>query len=323
MKMRIDIARAAELLRENDDILVLCHAHPDGDTLGCGYALMHMLQLLGKRCRLECADEIAPKYSFMLEGLADCGDFEPKFITAVDVADIKLLSDASAEKYGGRVDLCIDHHGSNTEYAKAFCVDASAAACAEMLCPLADELGVEITPAIANCLYTGISTDTGCFKFSNTTARTHILAARLMECGANVPEINRVFFETKSLSYVKLERFALDSLKMYFGGQCAVITVTQEMFAKSGSNDSETDAIPGLSRQIEGVKAGVTIKESKDGTFKISVRTHAPIDASEICRPLGGGGHVRAAGCRIRGSRDEAEKLILEQVEKALKESEK
>lgn len=92
MKMRIDIARAAELLRENDDILVLCHAHPDGDTLGCGYALMHMLQSLGKRCRLECADEIAPKYSFMLEGLADCGDFDPKFITAVDVADIKLLS---------------------------------------------------------------------------------------------------------------------------------------------------------------------------------------------------------------------------------------
>ena len=91
--MRIDIARAAELLRENDDILVLCHAHPDGDTLGCGYALMHMLQSLGKRCRLECADEIAPKYSFMAEGLENFGDFEPKFITAVDVADIKLLSD--------------------------------------------------------------------------------------------------------------------------------------------------------------------------------------------------------------------------------------
>ena len=107
--MRIDIARAAELLRENDDILVLCHAHPDGDTLGCGYALMHMLQSLGKRCRLECADEIAPKYSFMAKGLEIFGDFEPKFITAVDVADIKLLSDDSAEKYSGRVDLCIDH----------------------------------------------------------------------------------------------------------------------------------------------------------------------------------------------------------------------
>ena len=116
--MRIDIARAAELLRENDDILVLCHAHPDGDTLGCGYALMHMLQSLGKRCRLECADEIAPKYSFMAKGEI-FGDFEPKFITAVDVADIKLLSDESAESTAA-VDLCIDHHGSNTEYAKNF-----------------------------------------------------------------------------------------------------------------------------------------------------------------------------------------------------------
>ena len=103
---------------------------------------MHMLQSLGKRCRLECADEIAPKYSFMAKGLEIFGDFEPKFITAVDVADIKLLSDESAEKYSGRVDLCIDHHGSNTEYAKEFCVDSTAAACAEILCPLADELGV-------------------------------------------------------------------------------------------------------------------------------------------------------------------------------------
>ena len=91
MKMRIDIARAAELLRENDDILVLCHAHPDGDTLGCGYALMHMLQSLGKRCRLECADEIAPKYSFMAKGLEIFGDFEPRFINAVEVGEIKLV----------------------------------------------------------------------------------------------------------------------------------------------------------------------------------------------------------------------------------------
>ena len=139
-----------------------------------------------------------------------------------------------------------------------------------------------------------------------------------MECGAEISEINRVFFETKSLSYVQLERLALDSLKMYFDGRCAVITITQDMFAKSGADDSETDAIPGLSRQIEGVEAGITLKEGKDGTFKISVRTHAPIDASAICKALGGGGHVRAAGCRIRGSRDEAERLVLEQVEKAL-----
>ncbi len=319
--MQIDISRAAALLRENDDILVLCHAHPDGDTLGCGYALMHILQALGKRCRLECADEIGEKYRFMTAGLSDCGELEPKFIVAVDVADIKLLSDELAEKYSDKVDLCIDHHASNTEYAKAFFVDSGAAACAEIFCTLADELEVNITKEIADCLYTGISTDTGCFKFSNTTARTHILAARLMECGADISEINRVFFETKSLSYVQLERMALDSLEMHFDGQCAVITVTQEMFRQSGANDGETDAIPGLSRQIEGVKVGITVKEGKDGTYKVSVRTHAPIDASEICGQLGGGGHKRAAGCRLRTDLDCAKKQVLEQVEKALAES--
>lgn len=321
MKMQIDLSRAAELLRENDDILVLCHAHPDGDTLGCGYGLMYMLGALGKRCRLECADDIAPKYRFLYEGLRNCGDFAPRFIVAVDVADIKLLSDEFASEYEGRIDLCIDHHGSNTGYAKESVVDPDSAACAEIMCALADELGVEITRDIANCLYTGISTDTGCFKFSNTTPRTHRLAARLMDCGAEASEINRVFFETKTRSYVELERLALDSLEMYFGGRCAVITITQDMFARSGSNDAETDAIPSLSREIEGVLVGVTLKEGTDGTFKVSVRTHAPIDASAICKPLGGGGHVRAAGCRIRDTKEQAEGLVLEQVEKALGEN--
>ena len=318
--MLIDVARAASLLRENDDILVLCHSHPDGDTLGCGFGLMHMLQKLNKRCRLECADVIVEKYRFMSEGLEYFGDFEPKFIVAVDVADIKLLSDEFAKKYEGRIDLCIDHHGSNLHYAENLLLDASAAACAEIFCELADELGVEITPKIADCLYTGISTDTGCFKFSNTTSRTHVLAARLIDCGADKSEINRVFFETKSRSYAALERLALDSMRMYFDGRCAVIKITQEMFRKSGSNDGETDAIPSLARQIEGVLAGVTLKESEDGSFKVSLRTHTPIDASKICKRLGGGGHTRAAGCRIHAPCEEVERLVLEQIKAELDE---
>ena len=320
MKMLIDISRAAHLLRENDDILVLCHSHPDGDTLGCGYALMHILQNMGKRCRMECADAIVEKYRFMAEGLCAGGEFEPRFIVAVDVADIKLLSDSFAQKYSGKIDLCIDHHGSNTGYAKELLLDSSAAACAEIFCPLADELGVEISPKIADCLYTGISTDTGCFKFSNTTSRTHILAARLIDCGADASEINRVFFDTKTRSYAALERMALDSMKMYFDGRCAVITITQEMFRKSGSNDGETDAIPSLSRQIEGVLAGVSLKESEDGSFKVSVRSHAPLDAAKVCKKLGGGGHTRAAGCRLDGPLESAEKLVLEQIKAELDE---
>ena len=317
--MEIDLKRAAEQLLNNDDILVLCHAHPDGDTLGCGHALLHMLQALGKRCTLRCADEILPKYNFMKEGLKEYEPFEPKFIVSVDVADIKLLSDAFADEYRGKIDLCIDHHGSNVPFAKESYVEGTSAAAAEILVPLADLLGVKIDKHIADCLYTGIATDTGCFKFSNTTARTHILAARLIECGADYAEINRVFFDTKSRGYAILERMALDSLELHFDDRCAVITVTQDMFEKSGASDGETDAIPSLSRQIEGVLAGVTLKETKErDAFKISVRTHAPIDASQICKRLGGGGHVRASGAKISGTKEEVKLKVLQSVKQEL-----
>ena len=310
--MRIDIARAAELLRENDDILVLCHAHPDGDTLGCGYALMHMLQSHGKRCRLECADEIAPKYSFMLEGLADCGDFEPKFITAVDVADIKLLSDASAEKYGGRVDLCIDHHGSNTEYAKVFYVDASAAACAEMLCPLADELGVEITPAIANCLYTGISTDTGCFKYSNVTGNTLRVAADLIECGADVAPINKAFFDTKSFARLKLEARLTTHVELYAQGLVGLCTLPQRWIDELAISEDDIDSISGFARAIEGVEIGIMIREVEGGMGKLSLRTSPRYDACALCQQLGGGGHAAAAGASVAGGIEGAKKAVLD-----------
>ena len=317
--MEINLERAAELLKNNDDILVLCHAHPDGDTLGCGYALLHMLQALDKRCILRCADTILPKYDFMKEGLKEIEDFEPKFIVSVDVADIKLLSDAFAQEYSGKIDLCIDHHGSNVPFAKHYYVESSSAAAAEILVSLADLLGVQIDKHIADCLYTGIATDTGCFKFSNTTARTHILAARLIECGADYAQINRVFFDTKSRGYALLERMALDSLELHFSDRCAVITVTQDMFEKSGACDGETDAIPSLSRQIEGVLAGVTLKETKErDAFKISVRTHSPIDASKICRRLGGGGHVRASGAKLHGTKQEVTSRVLESVKQEL-----
>lgn len=315
--MEINLKRAAQLLLENDDILVLCHAHPDGDTLGCGHALLHMLDSLGKRYRLLCADEILPKYDFMKEGLKDYGNFEPKFIVSVDVADIKLISDELAAKFTNKIDLCIDHHASNVPFAQNYYVDANSAAAAEIMVELADEMGVKITKSIADCLYTGIATDTGCFKFSNTTAKTHILAARMIECGANYAEINRIFFETKSRGYAVLERLALDSLKLYFDDRCAVITVTQDMFEKSGAKDGETDAIPSLSRQIEGVLAGVTLKQTKErDAFKISIRSHEPIDASAICKRLGGGGHVRAAGAKLSGSIDEVRSKVLAEIEK-------
>ena len=174
---------------------------------------------------------------------------------------------------------------------------------------------VDPDPVIASCLFTGVSTDTGCFRFSNTTVRTFEIAAELAKLGADTYNIIQVFFETKTKTYAALERLALDSMRFYFSDRCALICVTQDMYKRSGSNESETDRLANLPRQIEGVLVGVTMRELKDGSFKASVRTHGDIDASAICKRLGGGGHMGAAGCTLYGSKQQAINSLLKEVQ--------
>lgn len=248
----------------------------------------------------------------------DNTDIEFDKIIAVDVADNKLLGEKFQELYGDKVWLCIDHHMSNREYAQNLLLEDRAAAAVviyEVIC----ELGVEITPEIANCIYTGLATDTGCFMFSNTTPTVHRIAAEMMEKGADYTLVNRLMFETKTLSYLKLEQMAVASIESYFEGKCAVMTITRKMFEESGSSSSECDGIASLPRKIEGVQVGVTIRERHDGTYKVSLRTVEPIDASKICGKLGGGGHNRAAGCEFDCSLEEAKQTLLEIIEAELK----
>lgn len=237
---------------------------------------------------------------------------------AVDVADPKLLGKRLEERYAAHIDLCIDHHGSNTLYAAQTLLDASAGAACEVIYEVLRELGVEMDEQIADCIYTGLSTDTGCFRYSNATARTHRIAADMIDCGADAPIINQVMFETKTRTYAALERLALDSLETYCNGRAALITVTQEMYRLSGSNESECDPIASLPRQIEGVLVGAMLREKADGTFKASVRTHRPVDAAELCKRMGGGGHPRAAGCQLEGPLECAKKVLLQQIRAVL-----
>lgn len=312
--MRIDLRETAEILQNSDKILFLCHSHPDGDTLGSATALARALTAKGKKVKVDCADPIPKDFSFMFEGLAN-EDFEPELIAAIDVADIKLLGKEYEGKYDGKIDLCIDHHGSNMLYADKVCLEADSASAAEMIYLLLKMMDAEITPAIASCLFTGVSTDTGCFRFSNTTVRTFEIVAELAKHGADTYNIIQVFFETKTKTYAALERLALDSMRLYFSDRCALICITQDMYAKSGSDESEVDRISNLPRQIEGVLVGVTMRELKDGNFKASVRTHGDIDASAICKRLGGGGHMGAAGCTLYGTKQQAINSLLKEVQ--------
>lgn len=307
---RIDVKKCASLLKEFDGFLILSHRNPDGDTLGSAFALKRALDLLGKKSMVRCNDEIYPKFSYLWDGLQN-NDITYDKIIAVDVADSKLLGADFEAKYGDKVFLCIDHHMSNREYAENLLLEDKAAAAAviyDVIC----ELGVEITPEMASCVYTGLATDTGCFMFSNTTPETHRIAAQVMEKGADYTNINRLMFETKTFSYMKLEQMAVSSIETYFDGRVAMMTLTQEMFKESGSSESECDGIASLPRKIEGVNIGVTIREQRDGKYKVSLRTIEPYDAAKICANFGGGGHNRAAGCEFDCSLDEAKNKLLE-----------
>ncbi len=312
--MRIDLRETAEILQSFDKILLLCHVHPDGDTLGSATALAHALSAKGKKIRVECSDPIPKDFGFMFEGLAN-EEFEPELIATIDVADIKLLGKESEGKYQGKIDLCIDHHGSNMMYADKVCLEPDSASAAEMIYFLLKEINAEFTPQIASCLFTGVTTDTGCMRFSNTTPRTFEVAAELAKLGADTYNIIQVFFETKTKTYAALERLALDGMRFYFSDRCAVICVTQDMYKRSGSDESETDRLANLPRQIEGVLVGVSMRELKDGSFKASVRTHGDIDASAICKRLGGGGHMGAAGCTLYGSKQQAVNSLLKEIQ--------
>lgn len=311
--MFVDLHATAALLESKDNILLLTHAHPDGDTLGSATALARALMQKGKKVAVKCSDPIPKDFDFMFKDM-EMHEFEPGFIVAVDVADTKLLGKSFECEYEGRIELCIDHHGSNILYADKVWLEADSASAAEMIYCLLEYMGAEITPQIASCLFTGVATDTGCMRFSNTTPRTFEIASKLAACGADYFNIIQVFFETKTKTYAALERLAIESMRFFVDDKCAIICVTQDMYKRSGSNESETDRLANIPRQIEGVLVGVSMRELKDGSFKASLRTRGDINASEICKRLGGGGHAGAAGCTLYGNKQQAINSLVKEI---------
>lgn len=314
--MKIDLQTAAQRLRESDDILLLTHRNPDGDAAGSLWALYRLLKKLGKRVSFRLVGKVPQNILFAAE-TAD-GESEETFIVGVDLAEATMLGEALQPVYGDKVDLNIDHHGSNTLFAKETLLDAKAAAAAQLVYQLYGVLGVEIDIRAAEQLYIGISTDTGCFRYNNTDAACLHTAAALVETGIDNGEINRRIFETKSKAYIQFESLAMSNLRMHFDGKCAVMILTQDMFRKTGLDESETHMIAGLPRQVEGVLVGVTIKEKENGLCRVSLRTNEPMDASAIAAVFGGGGHKLAAGCDLYGSLSKATADLLKEIGAAL-----
>lgn len=318
MSNYIDINKACEILRDNDDFAILTHQNPDGDAFGSAFALCLILAKMNKRAKVLNFTGFPERYSFLYTDFSRF-DFEEKTIIAVDLADDSLLGDLR-ELYADKCVLNIDHHGSNVGFAENTLLNAKAAAAAEIVFDIAQNLDVELDCEIAKRLYTAIATDTGCFKFSNTTSRTHEIVAQLLKFDFDFAKINREMFDIKSIGKIKLESAIYKNTEYFFGGKCAVAYISQQQLSELNVDETELDTTMNLPLQTLGVVVGVTIKEREDGKFKASMRSAGDFCVSDICASFGGGGHKNAAGCEFdaKYSIDEIKAMIIAEIGKVL-----
>ncbi len=310
----MDAIETAALLRQQEDILILTHLRPDGDTVGCAAGLCLALRQLGKRAYVLPNEEATPIIASYIAGLEPPKGWEPEFVISVDVATLDLLPQ-SAAGWKGRIDLAIDHHPSHTGFGKRTCLDASCAACGELMYDICRALG-PVTEQVALPLYAAVSTDTGCFVYGNTTARTHRVAADLIDIGIPYREVNKAHFRTKSLKRLQLESILMQGMELHQGGTIAVGSLSLADMAQVGATEADAEDIAAFLGQIEGVSVSVTIRQLRPGECKISLRTNPTLlNATDVCALLGGGGHAAAAGCTVAGTVRETRNIIVRAIE--------
>lgn len=311
----LTIAEAAAFLRSCDNVLILTHIRPDGDTVGCAAGLCIALRQLGKTAHVLRDPGTSGIFTPYLDGLTIEGGWQPDTVVAVDIAAASMFHDA-ALPYRGRVDLTIDHHPSQEFYARETCLDGSRASCGEIIYDILRQWG-PVSREAALPLYVAVSTDCGCFVYNNTNAACHRTAAELMETGIDFYNTNRRHFRTKSFKRLQLESMLTQGMELHDGGEIAVVTLTLDMMAKLDAKEEDVDNISAFVGQIEGVKTGVTVRQLTPTQCKISLRTDpGDLNASHICALLGGGGHAAAAGATVDGSPEETKAAILAAIRK-------
>lgn len=313
------IKEVAAFLRTHDKFLILTHRRPDGDTIGCAAALGVMLRQMGKNVGVLYNRETTEHFEPYIEELWVADDFDYETIVSVDLAALSLFPD-NAEQFKSKVDLAIDHHPSYEHFAKLDCVHPECAACGEVIYEIAAELG-QLTPDVALPLYVAVSTDTGCFVYSNVTANTHRVAAALLETGIDYRAANKLHFRTKSKKRIALEGELLRTIEFYDEGRIVIVALSQELQRRLDLTEADMEDISALGGVVEGTDCSVTMKETGDGAWKISLRTGARVNATRACAFLGGGGHRAASGCVVEHETFEtAKKLILDAIARAVAE---
>lgn len=305
----LTVQGTASYLRTLDDVLLLTHVRPDGDTVGSAAALCRALRDMGKTAYLLPNPEITATYEPYAAPYWAPEGFAPAHVVSVDIAALNLLPD-NAAIYAPRIELAIDHHGSHGFFAARTCLDADAAACGEIVHDIIALL-TAVTPDIALPLYVAIATDTGCFVYSNTTARTHRIAAALLDTGIDAAPVNKALFRTKSRTRLAMESRMTADMTLFDHDRVVVMTIPLSLRQELHATEADIEELSSLAALVEGSDCGVTLRELRPGVVKISLRTGPRVDASAVCQRLGGGGHKAAAGATVNGTMDEVRAAVL------------
>ena len=300
------LTAAVNALKANDNYLLITHTNPDGDTLGSAAALCSALRRAGKKAVLFPNVEVSDKFSpYVSDYFGDNSEYD--FVISVDTAAENMF----CKGFSGHVDLCFDHHPSNSGYADNSVVRDDYSSCGELIYELIKKLNGEITKEEADLLYIAVSTDTGCFQYYNANQHTFETAEKLIKAGAKNGYLNQVFFRKTSLSRLKLESMILDSLSFHVNDKVCVALVTLDMLKKSAAVERDLDDIASIAGRAEGCSVSITIREKDVNCCKVSVRSGTEVDSSKICSYFGGGGHKMAAGCTVYASPEKTRDMIL------------
>ena len=298
----------AQWLAARDRFVILTHRRPDGDTIGSAAALCLGLRQLGKTAHVLVNAEVTPKYAPLLEGITKVEAWAGDTVIAVDVAAFSMLPDPF-KKY--MISLRIDHHENRETFSDNELVDPAAAACGDVIYDILQAMQVTLDTPIANALYTAVSTDTGCFRFANTTSHTLAVASACAAVSKDIFSINQAIFDTNSLARLRVQGYLVANARFLQDGKAVVCALPRSVEQELGATEDDLENISGFPRSIEGVKLAVTLREEPNGRIKISARAVPGCDAAALCAKFGGGGHKGAAGASIDCTMAEAvEKII-------------
>jgi phosphoesterase RecJ-like protein len=323
---QIDPAATAwfPLFKEVSHWVVCPHMKPDADTLGSSLGMAHLLRSFGCRAVVACADPVVERFGFMpgadevLVGRlpddfpADAG------VVTLDAAEMDRLGAMAPLIAGMRPLVNLDHHISNQRFGTHNWIDVPSAATGELVVMLYDYFGVPLDQTAAIPLYAALITDTGFFRYPATTARTLEIAGDLVKTGIDFPRIISAIYERQTAGSVRLLGQAVASVRLEAGGKVAWTSISQAMFKEAGATEDEAEGIVETFRAIAGVEVLYILRESADGTVRVSLRAKGDIDVNAVARHFGGGGHLQASGCVIRQPLPEAERQLREVVLKHL-----